>query len=60
MSNQPELEKLMKIKCYIMCYYPPEIALTDKIRVEIRNELLKDFLNEKIITKESYQRLVGK
>jgi|GEM_PF-3108916 len=60
MSNQLELEKLMKMKCYIMCYYPPEIALTDKIKTEIRTELLRDFLNEKIITKEIYQRLVGK
>lgn len=60
MSNQLELEKLMKMKCYIMCYYPPDIALIDKIKTEIRTELLKDFLNERVITKEIYQKLVGK
>ena len=60
MSNIVELEKLMKIKCYIMCYYPPDIALIDKIRVDIRKELLKDFLNEKVINKDVYERLVGK
>jgi len=55
------LEELMKIKCYIMCYYPPYDALIlDRIRVEVRKELLKDFLDAKIINKDVYERLIGK
>ncbi len=59
MSNV-ELEKLMKLKCYIMCYYPPDLSLIDKIKVDIRQELLKDFLDSKVISKEVYERLAKK
>ncbi len=60
MSNMAEIEKLMKIKCYIMCYYPPEMALIDKIKDELRKELLKDFLDSKVINQEVYTRLLRK
>jgi hypothetical protein len=57
-----ELEELMKIKCYIMCYYPPypDFQLLDRIKIEIRKELLTDFLNEKIITKDIYEKLINR
>jgi hypothetical protein len=61
MSNVPELEKLMKIRCYIMCYIaPPDMGLIDKARIDIRKELLKDFLDTKVITPAVYDRLIRK
>jgi len=53
-----DLEEIMKIKCYIMCYYPPDLHLVDQVKDEIRNELLKDFLDTKVITQQVYDRLV--
>lgn len=57
-----DLEEIMKIKCYIMCYYPPypDFRLMDRIKLEVRTELLKDFLDEEIITKDIYDKLIGK
>ena len=56
-----ELNELMKIRCYIMCYYPvPDAILIDRIKVDIRLELLKDFLKEDIINKEVYEKLIRK
>ena len=56
-----EIDELMKIKCYIMCYYPaPDAILIDKIKMDVRKELLKDFLNEKIISEEVYGKLTRK
>lgn len=60
MRKYEALEEVMKIRCYIMCYYPPEIALIDKIRDEIRQALLQDFLDAKIITNDVYQKLIRK
>lgn len=57
-----DLEEIMKIKCYIMCYYPPypDFRLMDRIKLEVRTELLKDFLDEEIITKDIYDKLISK
>ena len=55
-----ELENLMKIKCYIMCYYPPDIQLIDKIKVDIRKELLRDFLDAGVINKGVYEKIARK
>jgi hypothetical protein len=55
-----ELEELMKIKCYIMCYYPPEMHLRDTIKDEIRKELLKDLLDAKVISEEIFNKIVRK
>ncbi len=60
MRKYEALEEVMKIRCYIMCYYPPEIALLDKIRDEIRADLLRDFLAAKVISKDVYEKLVRK
>ncbi len=60
MRKYEALEEVMKIRCYIMCYYPPDIALIDKIRDEIRLALLQDFFDAKVITKDVYEKLVRK
>jgi hypothetical protein len=43
-----------------MCYYPPEIGLIDKIKVDLRKELLRDFLDAKVITQDVYEKLARK
>jgi len=58
-----DIENLMKLRCYIMCYYPSDIRFRDPIdalKSEIRNDLLKDFLDAKVITKEIFEKLTRK